>query len=322
MAAQAVSDRAGAIAKLADLLAHKRQPVAFLTGAGMSVAAGIPDFRSPGGMYDTLRPELLTATAAERRAMASDPTAVVSWELFQRNPLPYLELRRPFMIRVLGDRAADAQAYAPTLAHFFMRLCHDKGLLRRVYTQNIDGLDYKTGIPADKMIAVHGSLGRVECERCGAPYPSADFVAALKTNIKDIYGLDPDAPAESSGNGIPCGACGAAAVKPATVLYGRALPREFFRHKDTDLADLPLLIIAGTSLTVFPAASVATDAPAQTAKAVFDKVPRGSGGEALFVQGDCDESFLDLCRECGWVEDLRQYRPLMAAQSRALLDRA
>ena len=246
MAAQAVSDRAGAIAKLADLLAHKRQPVAFLTGAGMSVAAGIPDFRSPGGMYDTLRPELLTATAAERRAMASDPTAVVSWELFQRNPLPYLELRRPFMIRVLGDRAADAQAYAPTLAHFFMRLCHDKGLLRRVYTQNIDGLDYKTGIPADKMIAVHGSLGRVECERCGAPYPSVDFVAALKTNIKDIYGLDPDAPAES--RGIPCGACGAAAVKPATVLYGRALPREFFRHKDTDLADLPLCMMGAVAV--------------------------------------------------------------------------
>ena len=79
-----------------------------------------------------------------------------------------------------------------------MRMCHDKGLLRRVYTQNIDGLDYKAGIPADKMIAVHGSLGRVECERCGAPYPSADFVAALKTNIKDMIGSTATADSSTS----------------------------------------------------------------------------------------------------------------------------
>ena len=50
------------------------QKVVVLTGAGVSCAAGIPDFRSPGGMYDTLRPELITATPQERAAMARDPT--------------------------------------------------------------------------------------------------------------------------------------------------------------------------------------------------------------------------------------------------------
>lgn len=65
--------------------------VGFLIGAGVSVAAGLPDFRSPGGMYDTLRPELLTATDAQRRAMKSDPTTVVSYSLFKYNQLPYHE---------------------------------------------------------------------------------------------------------------------------------------------------------------------------------------------------------------------------------------
>ena len=66
--------------------------VAFLTGAGVSVAAGIPDFRSAGGMYDTLRPELLTATPAQRQMMENEPTAVVSWDLFKSNQFPYLEV--------------------------------------------------------------------------------------------------------------------------------------------------------------------------------------------------------------------------------------
>lgn len=127
---------------------RKIRSVAFLTGAGVSVSSGIPDFRSPGGMYDTLRPELLTATAAERRAMQMDPTTVVSWDLFRRNQLPYLELRRPFMLGVLGSSHAFAPTYRPTLAHFFMRVCEDQGLLRRVWTQNIDGLDFKTGVRA------------------------------------------------------------------------------------------------------------------------------------------------------------------------------
>ena len=75
----AMAARTAALQSVADVLRSRCQSVAFLTGAGVSVAAGIPDFRSPGGMYDTLRPELLTATAAQRRAMALDPTTVVSW---------------------------------------------------------------------------------------------------------------------------------------------------------------------------------------------------------------------------------------------------
>lgn len=151
--------------------------------------------------------------------MQADPTAVVSWDLFRQNQLPYLELRRPFILGVLSDQAKDKDAYRPTLSHFFIRVCHDKGLLRRVYTQNIDGLDYKTGTPTESQIPVHGSLGRVQCEGCKTPYPSPDFCDALRKNVKDIYGIDATAPTESTP--VPCIKCGKPLVKPATVLYGR-----------------------------------------------------------------------------------------------------
>eukprot|EP00960_Hanusia_phi_P059728 764271-Hanusia_phi.AAC.5 len=244
----------------AALLAGRR--VCALIGAGLSVSSGIPDFRSPGGMYDTLKPELLTASEAERRAMRADPTAVVSWEIFSRNQLPYLELRRPFMLGVLEKEDKSKSAYKPTLGHFFFRVCHDKGLLGRLYTQNIDGLDYKTGIPNDKIVSVHGTLGRVECEGCKAPYPSEKFCSEVRQKIRDIYNIDPLAPKESTA--IVCESCKRPLVKPATVLYGRNLPAEFWEKKDEDMRDLDVLIVAGTSLAVQPAASLVT---------LTDKVP-------------------------------------------------
>jgi len=126
------------------ILSGRCKGIAFLTGAGMSVGAGIPDFRSPGGLYQTLRPELLTATEDEKADMKSNPTTVVDWRLFQHNQFPYLEVRRPF---ILGTAQ---QQWKATLGHFFTRVCYDKGLLRTLYTQNIDGLDYQTGVPSEK----------------------------------------------------------------------------------------------------------------------------------------------------------------------------
>lgn len=131
-----------------------------LTGAGVSCASGIPDFRSPGGMYDTLRPQMLTATEEQRQYLAADPTGVVDIRLFTQNQFPYLELRRPF---ILGSFE---QKWLPTVAHFFNRVLHDKGLLRRVYTQNIDGLDHQVGLPDSRIVNVHGTLTKVECESC------------------------------------------------------------------------------------------------------------------------------------------------------------
>ena len=189
-----------------------------LTGAGASTGAGIPDFRSPGGMYDSLRPELITATEAQRKRMRMDPVNVVMKDMFFQNQFPYLEVRRPF---ILGTQQ---QQWKATLTHWFMRFLEEEGLLKRLFTQNIDGLDYQTGISPELVTNVHGSLARVSCEGCGYEMPFDDFCAQVRTNVKDIYRTDPTAPAESSN--INCPRCNAPLVKPNTVLFGSSLPSE------------------------------------------------------------------------------------------------
>ena len=116
------------------ILSEKCQSVVILAGAGMSVASGIPDFRSADGLYATLNPDLLTADAIERESIRSDPTVALDQNLFDKNPLPCLELNREF---ILGTRE---QRWKATLAHRFVELLHTKtGKLGRLYTQNIDG---------------------------------------------------------------------------------------------------------------------------------------------------------------------------------------
>ena len=109
-------DSAKLLQRLSRVLRNDDVQVVFLNGAGMSVASGIPDFRSAGGLYETLRPELLTATPAQRQALADNPTGVVSWGLFRENTFPYLEVRRPFILGIAEQR------WKPTVAHFFARV--------------------------------------------------------------------------------------------------------------------------------------------------------------------------------------------------------
>lgn len=270
-------------------------------------------------MYDTLRPELITCSDAQRRLMSADPTYVLSWDIFSQNAFPYLEVRRPF---ILGTAESKWKA---TIAHRFMELLHTKtGKLTRVYTQNIDGLDRQChAIPADKIVPVHGTLSRVACEGCGASMEFDTFCQQVRTNIKDIYKVDPEAPASSSP--IPCPKCGQALVKPTTVLFGRSLPSEFFDAIQKDLPSVDLLIIAGTSLVVSPANSVAYRVPDTTTRVVVNMEPVGqdlgieyssfsmdddgegedpSPSRDLFLQGSCDAIFLELIEHLGWMDDL------------------
>jgi NAD+-dependent protein deacetylase sirtuin 2 len=324
------------------ILSDECRSIAILSGAGVSVSSGIPDFRSPGGFYSTLRPELLTATPAERRLFSQDPTYVVSWQIFQHNQFPYLEVRRPF---ILGTQR---RTWKATIAHHFASLLNSKtNKLTRIYTQNIDGLDYQLDdIPRDKIVAVHGSIATASCEGCGKAADMADFCQQLQNNIKDIYNLNNDnmdedddtkaAPQESTP--ILCEHCRKPLVKPSTVLFGRNLPLEFFQRAQQDLPQLDVLIIAGTSLVVSPANALAYQAPDTTCRVVVNREPVGqelgieyddeiayastsddvsgvgngvkvsAAGRDLFAQGDCDAVFLALIQELGWMDDLWEKR--------------
>eukprot|EP00442_Polarella_glacialis_P054623 CAMPEP_0115094406 /NCGR_PEP_ID=MMETSP0227-20121206/28328_1 /TAXON_ID=89957 /ORGANISM="Polarella glacialis, Strain CCMP 1383" /LENGTH=323 /DNA_ID=CAMNT_0002487381 /DNA_START=16 /DNA_END=987 /DNA_ORIENTATION=+ len=295
--------------------------VVVLTGAGVSTGAGIPDFRSPGGLYDSLRPELITATENQRSAMRSDPTWVAMKDMFFANQLPYMEVRRPF---ILGTQH---QKWKATISHWFIRFLEEEQFLTRFFTQNIDGLDYQTDLTRELVCNVHGSLGRVSCEGCQEEMPLDDFCVQVRKNIKDIYNVDPDAPKESSN--IPCPSCSRPQVKPSTVLFGSLLPRDFFVHCQQELPKADLLIVAGTSLVVSPANHVVQKVGQDCRRLIVNKEPMGAehgiryGSSATrdVFAGDrsCDEVFLELIRLMGWEDKLRRIRDRLPEDSQALV---
>lgn len=109
-------------------------------GAGISVSAGIPDFRSPDtGLYSQLQ-----------RYNLPWPEAVFDIRYFRHDPNPFCTLAKELW--------PEYGKHAPTPAHHFLRLLSDKGLLLTVFTQNIDGLEQMAGVPAHKVVHAHGSF--------------------------------------------------------------------------------------------------------------------------------------------------------------------
>lgn len=188
--------------------------------------------------------------------------------------------------------------------------------MTRLYTQNIDGLDYQTNICPQNVVGVHGTMGRIVCEFCKSEYPIADFCREVKSKIKDIYKTDPDAPEQSSE--IPCLKCGKPGVKPATVLYSSPLPRDFFNKVDLDFpGEVDVLFVVGTSLTVSPANMLVNAVSDECFRVIVNREPVGEDlgieyknpTRDVFLQGTCDEAILSLVAKLGWMDDLKLLCP-------------
>merc|ERR1719502_1194025 len=124
----------------------KVKRVACLCGAGISVSAGIPDFRSPQtGLYHRLQEYGLPT-----------PESIFDLGFFESNPRPFYKLAAEMF----------PGAHKPTATHAFMRLLQDKGLLLRCYTQNIDTLERAAGIQPEKLVEAHGSFATASCIDC------------------------------------------------------------------------------------------------------------------------------------------------------------
>lgn len=226
----------------------KCSSIVLLTGAGMSVASGIPDFRSSNGLYATLDADTLTADEWQKERIRHDPSYCLDQHLFMANPLPCLEVNREFILGVKERK------WKATLSHRFVEMLQTKtgGKLTRLYTQNIDGLeDQCEGLSHSQRIAVHGSMDEAVCASCNTQMPFDLFCEKIRCQVRDISGRDPVAPMRSSP--IVCGHCGAPHVKPNIVLFRSSLPQDFFRAVPNDTREATLLIIIGTSLGVAPA---------------------------------------------------------------------
>lgn len=260
--------------------------------------------------------------------MKSDPTAVVEKDMFFQNSFPYLEVRRPFILDT------QKQQWKATIAHRFQEILEKKypEKLTRIYTQNIDGL-YKqcTEIPSEKIVNVHGSLAEVSCESCGFEVDFDDFCKDVENNIKDIYDSSSSKSSPKESKEIKCKRCGNAHVKPKTVLFGSNLPSEFFEKTETDLDNVDLLLIVGTSLVVSPANSVVYRVPEDCVRVIVNTEKVGQelgivydskeeGHRDFFTNANCEDSFLQLIQHLGWMEDLKTYTNLLPKQSHELLN--
>jgi NAD-dependent deacetylase len=141
VAGQVATDQAE---RLAELIRESSCTVA-LTGAGISVPSGIPDFRTPGeGIWEKV-----------------DPTEVAHIDAFRRDPARFWGFYRQ-RLKMLGG-------VEPNDAHRALAELERRGLLEAVITQNIDGLHEKGG--SERVIEVHGSIRTSSCQSCGVEFP-------------------------------------------------------------------------------------------------------------------------------------------------------
>jgi NAD-dependent deacetylase len=130
-----------AIDRLSELLTVSRRAVVF-TGAGMSTESGIPDFRSPGGVWSKMKPiyfdEFVNSEARRREAWTRTFTGVMGWT---------------------GAK--------PNAGHYAVARLVARGKVSSVITQNVDNLHIESGIPATQIVELHGNATYAKCLDCG-----------------------------------------------------------------------------------------------------------------------------------------------------------
>ena len=180
--------------------------------------------------------------------------------------------------------------YRPTIAHYFIRLLSDKGMLLKLFTQNIDCLEREAGVPDDKIVEAHGSFARQRCIECKTAYPD-DLMRKAVEKAEVPHCITPQC------NGL---------VKPDIVFFGEQLPEDFFRSRSLP-SSADLCIVMGTSLSVQPFASLPGFAADGVPRILINKELVGDLGtraDDVLILGDCDEGVRRLASALGWLDHL------------------
>jgi len=260
-----------------------------MTGAGISTAAGIPDFRSPNlGLYFTMA----------KKFGIRNPMNMFQIEYYRRHPEPFLYIAREML-------KMDPK---PTVSHYFQYLLEKKGLLLRSFTQNVDALELLAGMDEEKLVEAHGSARGAHCLSCRKGFSRDWFVDKVKKEERPN-----------------CDSCNQL-TKPDIVFFGENLPGRFFSAVNKDLPKCDLLIIMGTSLNVQPFAAMVDRVPRGCPRLLINREKASGGGfwsifgfgrgglrfnndetnRDIFWQGDCDEGCQRLADLIGYGDELKQ----------------
>lgn len=230
------------------------EKILVFAGAGLSTESGISDFRSPGGIWDRYDPSDFYFD----KIIASEETRERYWQMSTE----FYEVMK--------------QA-SPNPAHLAVKALEDKGKLLAVVTQNIDHLHHKAGNSPDKIIEIHGTAFSVSCLRCSKKYDRDEIQSRLAGGIRVPY----------------CDDCGGI-LKPETVSFGQAMPENEMKRAISHAHECDLCMVLGSSLVVYPAASIPMVAAQNGAPLIIvnrDETPLD--GEARVVIHDSLSRVLD-----------------------------
>ncbi|HWV50993.1 Sir2 family NAD-dependent protein deacetylase [Pseudorhodoplanes sp.] len=219
-------DLATATTMLREMIDESERVVPF-TGAGISTESGIPDFRSPGGLWTKTQPIPFDLFIASREMRDE------SW-------------RRRFAMEEYFGKAR------PTRGHLALASLYRAGKAPGVITQNIDNLHQSAGVPPQDVVELHGNTTFATCLDCARRYELVD----VKQKFEAANGHAPD---------CDCGGF----IKTATVSFGQSMPEEAMRRAQSWAMDCDLFIAIGSSLVVWPAASLPLQAKKSGARLII-----------------------------------------------------
>jgi NAD-dependent deacetylase len=205
-----------------------------------------------------------------------DPMEVASMDGFRRNPKAFYDWIRPLVKQMM-----EAQ---PNPAHYALAELEDLGVLKAVITQNIDELHHRAG--SKHVLELHGSVRTATCTRCGEQLPTAEMWPAFV----------------ASGQLPHCPHC-SGLLKPDVVLFGEVLPVHVMEEALQESERCDVMLVAGSSLEVYPAA----DLPLQAVQA---------GAQAIIV--NYQPTYMDARAAVVIHEDVALILPQIAAQVKKL----
>jgi NAD-dependent deacetylase len=231
--------------RLREMIDGAERIVAF-TGAGISTESGIPDFRSPGGIWTKYQP--------------------IYFDDFMSSE----EMRREAWRRKFATDETMLKA-EPNAGHRALARLVEQGKMTAIITQNVDGLHQRSGVPASKIIELHGNATYASCLDCGHRHE-----------------LEPIKQAFVGKGALPvCEKCDGI-VKTATISFGQAMPEIQMARAQDETMRCDLFIVLGSSLVVYPAAGFPRIAKRRGARLVIlNRDPTDQDGDAdLVVHGE------------------------------------
>ncbi|KAK6170871.1 hypothetical protein SNE40_019164 [Patella caerulea] len=239
--------------------------IVVLTGAGVSVSCGIPDFRSRDGVYARLAVDFPNLP---------NPQAMFDINFFQSDPRPFFKFAKEIY----------PGQFEPSKCHKFIKLIENHDKLLQNYTQNIDTLEQVAGIK--NVIQCHGSFATAQCMACKY---KVDAEVIKEDIFNQVIPKCPVCPFETP----------YAIMKPNIVFFGESLPEEFHRQMAEDKDECDLLIVIGSSLKVRPVALIPNSLPAHVPQILINRERLRHIGFDVELLGDCDVIVNELCHRLG-----------------------